>query len=200
MARRSERGAAAAAPEAGRGLWVVPLLAILNLLLYFMISMGLVTDFGVSIFWWKAGSIVFQLILCAVLIKVLIASYSSDRTAVAGEDEGEIEAASRPGTRPRAPAPARAAPAAPRSTTTPRTELLAYPEKVSGGVYATTLVRVDDRRVLKLRTLLARACLLCDEQGECWSTVRSNLNFEDFRSNVDCKEGLKSFKAKNSGM
>ncbi|MEM4729723.1 MAG: hypothetical protein QXH42_08220 [Thermoplasmata archaeon] len=203
MAKKSERGAPAAEPERGRGLWVVPLLAILNLLLYFFISMGLITDFGLPIFWWKAGSIVFQFVLCIILIRVLITSYSSDRLSASQEFEEDIsETTPKPELRGRAreTLPARDSQAAPVRAAPRGPKVIEYPEEVSGGIYATTLVRVDDDRVLKLRTLLARACLLCDEQGDCWSTLSGTGKADELRFNVDCREGLQSIRLKKSGM
>ncbi|MGQ9582704.1 MAG: hypothetical protein ACUVV6_04220 [Thermoplasmatota archaeon] len=193
MAKMKAKGAPEEPPRAGGGLWAVPLLALLDVILYFLISMGVLTDFGLPIFWWKVGSVAFQLVLCAILVT----SHAFDRMAVSGDDEeeaeggkGVVEAPPKARARPATPKPARAAPAAPRPAA-PRMRILGYPKKVSGEIYAITMVNVGDGRALKLRTPLGRACLLCDEQDACWSAARRDLEVDRFRSNVDCRAGLK---------
>ncbi len=197
MAKKEVRGARGDAPRAGGGLWIVPVLAVLNVVLYFLISMGVLTDFGLPLFWWKVGSVAFQLILCVVLVT----THAFDRMAGTSEDEEDFEAGGagapqKARAKPAPPRPARAMPPAPRQAA-PRAQLIAYPKKVSGEIYAVTMVNVGGGRALKLRTPLGRACLLCDEQAACWSVARQNLGVERFRANVDCRAGLN---LKSSGM
>jgi hypothetical protein len=71
-------------------------------------------------------------------------------------------------------------------------EVVEYPEKTSGGIYADTHVPIGGGRFLKLRTMVARSCLLCDEQDNCYSLVRHSFSMGDFKSNIDCKDGFKS--------
>jgi len=71
-------------------------------------------------------------------------------------------------------------------------EVVEYPEKTSGGIYADTHVPIGGGRFLKLRTMVARSCLLCDEQDNCYTLVRHSVSMGDFKSNIDCRDGFKS--------
>ncbi len=211
MAKKKEKSGK---PERGGmspALWLVPVLSILNLLYYFLLSMGYdLPTFGFGIDRWKIGSAIFQ----GALLVVLALSHALDRRAPAAEcepvsavaEEVEEEPA------PRAKAGRKAPPAKPGPTTAPaaaksaapaakapapeatplsgRKEVLEYPPKVSGGIYADSHIPLGGGRHLKLRTLIARSCLLCDEQDRCWDIVRHDVDQDFFRTNIDCKEGL----------
>jgi hypothetical protein len=72
--------------------------------------------------------------------------------------------------------------------------LIEYPKKVAGGVYGDTIIRVDPRTKLNLRTLLVRSCLICDRQGKCWEEVMDTIPRDKFMENIDCKKGLRKLK------
>jgi hypothetical protein len=80
----------------------------------------------------------------------------------------------------------------PLKTKKPR--LVEYPKKVPGGVYGDTIVRVDPRTKLNLRTLLVRSCLICDRQERCWEEIQDVVSREDFLDNIECKKGLRKHK------
>jgi len=69
--------------------------------------------------------------------------------------------------------------------------LVEYPPQITGGVYADTLIPVGRGAILKLRTIIARACLFCDKQVECWPKSRRHISKEDFMFNTECKGGLR---------
>ena len=83
---------------------------------------------------------------------------------------------------------------APKDLKTKKPRLIEYPKKVPGGVYGDTIVRVDPRTKLNLRTLLVRSCLICDRQGKCWEEVMDTIPRDVFLENVDCKKGLRKLK------
>jgi hypothetical protein len=192
-------------------LWLVPALSILNLLYYFLLSMGYeLPTFGFGIDRWKIGSAIFQ----GALLVVLALSHALDRRAPAAVCEPEPpeaeEVVQEPA--PRAKADRKAPASKPKQTvaaptakpaaptlreeapgTTPRTagkEVFEYPPKKSGGIYADSQIPLGGGRYLKLRTLVARSCLLCDEQDRCWDIIRHEVDRDFFRTNIDCKEGL----------
>jgi hypothetical protein len=72
--------------------------------------------------------------------------------------------------------------------------LIEYPKKVPGGVYGDTIIKVDSRTKLNLRTLLVRSCLICDRQGKCWEEVMDTIPRDEFLENIDCKKGLRKLK------
>jgi len=181
-------------------LWMVPILAIIILLYYFSLSMGFDwPTFGRSMDQLKYGSV----IVLGALLGILAVSHALDRRAsVASEDDveetdvEEVEEVPAPkpktearNTSVKAPAPA---PKSPETSAKPAgKEVFEYPPKVSGGIYADSHLSIGEGRFLKLRTMIARSCLLCDEQGKCWDIVRTDVEQEFFASNIDCKEGLK---------
>lgn len=77
---------------------------------------------------------------------------------------------------------------------TKKPRLIEYPKKVPGGVYGDTIVRVDPRTKLNLRTLLIRSCMICDRQGKCWDEVQDSISNDEFVNNIDCKRGLRHLK------
>lgn len=77
---------------------------------------------------------------------------------------------------------------------TKKPRLVEYPKKVPGGVYGDTIVRVDTRTKLNLRTLLVRSCMICDRQGKCWEEIMDTIPRDDFLMNIDCKKGLRRLK------
>jgi hypothetical protein len=190
-------------------LWLVPLLSIIDLLYYFLLAMGYnLPTFGLPTLYINYGSVGIQ----GVLLVILAASHAMDRRASATsgaecepttvQEEKEAPAAKgRPAARPApagpaaaATAPAKAAPAAKTAEAPAKSasrEVFEYPPKISGGIYADSHIPVGNGRFLKLRTLVARSCLLCDEQGKCWDIVRTDVEQDYFNSNIDCKEGLK---------
>jgi hypothetical protein len=205
MAKKKEKSGGQEREGVSAALWLVPVLSIIDLLYYFLLSMGYdVPTFGLSRLYINYGSVGIQgLLLC-----VLAASHAMDRRSTAAEcedegDETEVEdVENAPAPKPRtaaAPAskkPAAAIAAAPRAPEPPAKpaasrEVFEYPPKISGGIYADSHIPVGEGRFLKLRTIIARSCLLCDEQGKCWDIVREDVEQDLFRSNIDCKEGLK---------
>lgn len=70
-----------------------------------------------------------------------------------------------------------------------------YPPKISGVIYADTYVPIDGETDVKVRTMLARACKLCDKEAECWGKVGSKISSADFNANMECKEGLREMGA-----
>jgi hypothetical protein len=77
---------------------------------------------------------------------------------------------------------------------TKKPRLVEYPKKVPGGVYGDTIVRVDPRTKLNLRTLLVRSCLICDRQEKCWEEIQDVVSRDDFLDNIECKKGLRKHK------
>lgn len=69
-----------------------------------------------------------------------------------------------------------------------------YPKQQPGAIYSDVLVpiNVKDKVLLKHRTLVARACLQCEDQVQCWPKARRVMSKEDFIANTDCKDGLRS--------
>ena len=200
MAKKKEKPNGPEREGISPALWLVPILAIIDLLYYFLLSMGYpLPTFGRSMDQLKYGSV----IVLGTLLGVLAVSHALDRRASAAfeDDAGpadvqEVEEvpvakarteAKPPAARAIAPVPKAAEP---RSTPAGR-EVFEYPPKVSGGIYADSHIPVGEGRFLKLRTMIARSCLLCDEQGKCWDIVRTDVDQEFFASNIDCKEGLK---------
>ena len=214
MAKKSEKSAPPECPPQSAGmnpaLLLVPILAVLVLLFYLALSMGYIAPFLFTLVQWKLGTIIIQLIFVAILVT----SHALDRRSA--PDEGEVEAAEVKAEyidikeQPSAPAktkaktgvtvsgksapaaqvevPPTAAPASPKKEGTP--QIVEYPEKVSGGIYADSHLPMGDGRFLKLRTLVARSCLLCDEHDKCFTLVRHDMSAEGFNSNIDCKQGL----------
>ncbi len=78
---------------------------------------------------------------------------------------------------------------------TKKPRLVEYPKKVPGGVYGDTIVRVDPRTKLNLRTLLVRSCLICDRQEKCWEEIQDVVSRDDFLDNIECKKGLRKHKS-----
>jgi hypothetical protein len=188
-------------------LWLVPLLAVFALLFYLALSMGYIAPFLLTMYQWKWGLIIIQLVFLALLIS----SHALDkRSTPAGDEAEEVkaeivedrqEAASPPKAkaRPTVVVTGKSSGAIQESRPQPppkpapkegRREIVEYPEKVSGGIYADTHLPIGDGRFLKLRTLIARACLLCDEHDKCFTLVRHDMSAEGFNGNIDCKQGL----------
>jgi hypothetical protein len=71
-----------------------------------------------------------------------------------------------------------------------------YPPKIPGGIYSDTRLTINKNITLKMRTLIARACLLCEEQVDCWPKVRKDISKEDFKFNTECRGGLRRLGAK----
>ncbi|UCC41113.1 MAG: hypothetical protein JSV96_06715 [Candidatus Aminicenantes bacterium] len=87
----------------------------------------------------------------------------------------------------------------PKALKTKKPRLIEYPKKVPGGVYGDTIVRVDPRTKLNLRTLLVRSCMICDRQGKCWEEIMDTIPRDDFLMNIDCKKGLRRLKGPGMG-
>jgi hypothetical protein len=87
----------------------------------------------------------------------------------------------------------------PKDLKTKKPRLIEYPKKVPGGVYGDTIVRVDPRTKLNLRTLLVRSCMICDRQGKCWEEIMDTIPRDDFLMNIDCKKGLRKLKGHGGG-
>jgi hypothetical protein len=206
MAKKKDKSGGQEREGISPALWLVPVLAVIDLLYYFLLSMGYdLPRFGLSIWAFNIGSIGLQ----GALLVILSVSHALDRRATAVcEDETdeaqveEVEQAPAPRARAAAASAASAAKAAtkgaapaPKAPEPPAKsasrEVFEYPPKVSGGIYADSHIPIGEGRFLKLRTIIARSCLLCDEQGKCWDIVRTDVGQEFFTSNIDCKEGLK---------
>lgn len=214
MAKKSDKSAPAEYPPQSTGmspaLWLVPILAVLTLLLYLALSMGFIAPFIFTLYQWKLGTIIIQLLFIAVLVT----SHALDRRSAPEEDDVEasevkaeyidvleqtsspakiksktgVTVSGKPSAATRVEDAAATAPAPSKKEGKP--EIVEYPEKVSGGIYADTHLPMGDGRFLKLRTLVARSCLLCDEHDKCFTLVRHNMSAEGFKSNIDCKQGL----------
>lgn len=65
-----------------------------------------------------------------------------------------------------------------------------YPQKITGAIYGDVLVRVDKGTKVKVRTLLARSCLLCDHQEKCYKEYGEYVDEDDFLANTECKRYL----------
>ncbi|UCF07615.1 MAG: hypothetical protein JSW28_08205 [Thermoplasmata archaeon] len=87
------------------------------------------------------------------------------------------------------------APAAAKSLRMKKPRIIEYPKKVPGGVYGDTIIRVDPRSKLNLRTLLVRSCMICDRQGKCWEEIMDSIPRDQFLENIDCKRGLRTLKS-----
>ena len=81
---------------------------------------------------------------------------------------------------------------------TKKPRLIEYPKKVPGGVYGDTIVRVDPRTKLNLRTLLVRSCMICDRQGKCWEEIQDAIPRDQFLENIECKRGLRHLKGEST--
>jgi hypothetical protein len=75
--------------------------------------------------------------------------------------------------------------------------IIEYPPQITGGVYSDTLIPVGSRKLLKLRTIIARSCIICDKQMECWPKARRYVSKEDFKTNIECKGGLRRLGVKD---
>ncbi len=198
MAKKKEKSQGPEREGISPALWLVPILSIIDLLYYFLLSMGYdLPTFNQPMWIINYASVGIQ----GLLLVVLAGSHAMDRRATAACEEepeeavtDEVEEAPEPKARNVAKAAAAKAPApkAPEPPAEPAgREVFEYPPKVSGGIYADSHIPVGEGRFLKLRTLIARSCLLCDEQGRCWDIVRTDVDQDFFTSNIDCKEGLK---------
>ena len=191
------------------GLRLVPLLAVLVLLFYLALSMGYLSPFIFTLYQWKWALIIIQL----VFIAILISSHALDRRSAPLEEEAgaqEVKAeimnekqkppsslkvkAKTTASAPDRPAAVPVESPSPAIGVSPsrehKPEIVEYPEKVSGGIYADTHFQIGDGKYLKLRTLIARSCLLCEEHDSCFTLVRHDMSMEGFDSNIDCKQGL----------
>jgi len=74
-------------------------------------------------------------------------------------------------------------------------DVVEWPSRITGAIYGDVSIPLGNGDALKLRTLLARSCLLCDNQGKCWEEWRDSLQMDDFLANADCKQGLKRLAA-----
>ncbi len=66
----------------------------------------------------------------------------------------------------------------------------AYPANLAGGVYGNSFIGIDDGSVLKMRSLMAKPCAVCEERATCWDSYKDKMRYNYFLSNVDCKAGL----------
>ena len=213
MAKKKEKSTRPEVPTGSAGmspaLWLVPLLAVLVLLFYLALSMGYLAPFIFTLFQWKWILIGIQLLFIAILIS----SHALDKRSTSGEEyttaeevKAEIIEEKQQPSAPLKPIGKTAVavsgksaptPTVPRYTATPvpakpesNGGIVEYPEKVSGGIYADTHLPIGDGRFLKLRTLIARSCLLCEEHDKCFTLVRQDMSADGFDSNIDCKQGL----------
>jgi hypothetical protein len=213
MAKKKEKSTRPEVPTGLAGmspaLWLVPFLAVLVLLFYLALSMGSLVPSIFTLFQWKLILIGIQLLFIAILISSHALDKRStvcDEGAAAEEVKAEIIEEKQ---QPSAPLKTKGktavavsgksvpAPTVPRSSATPvaakpesNANIVEYPEKVSGGIYADTHLPLGDGRFLKLRTLIARSCLLCEEHDKCFTLVRQDMSADGFDSNIDCKQGL----------
>ena len=200
MAKKKDKSASPEREGISPALWLVPILAIFILIYYFILSMGYdLPTFDRTMEQLKWGSV----IILGVLLGVLAGSHALDRRATAvcedETEEGNVqEAEDAPAAKARTTGKAAPATTIARAARVPEPpakpaarEIFEFPPKVSGGIYADSHISLGEGRFLKLRTQIARACLLCDEQGKCWDIVRTDVDQDFFQSNIDCKEGLK---------
>jgi len=89
--------------------------------------------------------------------------------------------------------------APPKGLKMKKPRLIEFPKKVPGGVYGDTIIRVDPRTKLNLRTLLVRSCMICDRQGKCWEEIMDSIPREDFLDNIECKKGLRKLRSHGTG-
>ena len=75
--------------------------------------------------------------------------------------------------------------------------IVEYPPQITGGIYSDSLTPIGKGKILKLRTIIARSCLICDKQVECWPKARRVVSKEDFKSNIECKGGLRRLGVKD---
>jgi hypothetical protein len=213
MAKKKEKSTQTEFPPGSAkmspALWLVPLLAVLVLLFYLALSMGYIAPFLLTLYQWKWALIIIQF----VFIAVLVSSHALDKRSTPSEEDAGaqvvkaeiIEEKQQPTTPLKAKAKTavlisgKSSPALAesRSTAPPapariedKPRIVEYPEKVSGGIYADIHLPIGDGRFLKLRTLIARSCLLCEEHDRCFTLVRHEMDAEGFNSNIDCKQGL----------
>jgi hypothetical protein len=198
MAKQKEKTKKRATGGLSPVFWAVPLLAILDLLFYLLMSMGYISPFFFSKERWSWIAIGVQFILMAVLViphvverRVLPeeeepSPMPAEAKAPVAKARPKEKTAASTGTRSSSKGPA------PQAVTVKagKPEVVEYPEKISGGIYADSHVPIGDGKFLKLRSMIARSCLLCDEQNRCWDIIRSDIDEADFKSNTDCKEGL----------
>ena len=211
MAKKKEKSTKPEAPPESTGmspaLWLVPFLAVLVLMFYLALSMGYIAPFLLTMYQWKWALIIIQF----VFIATLISSHALDKRSTSVEEDAgaqEVKAeiiyekqkppappkakakTATPASEKPAPAPVESRPLAAPIKNEGKPEIVEYPEKVSGGIYADTHLQIGDGKFLKLRTLIARSCLLCEEHDRCFSLVRHEIGAEGFNSNTDCKQGL----------
>ena len=69
-----------------------------------------------------------------------------------------------------------------------------YPKQAPGAIYSDVLIPINmkDKVLLKHRTLVAKACLQCEDQVMCWPKARRVMSKDDFIANTECKDGLRS--------
>ena len=146
--------------------WLAPLLAFLFMawvmLLHVSPDFYHTFPFPFSLSVWRLGAIIFLLVL---LVAELVAYASVGRSHITEE---EILSASKK-----------------------EVAQVEYPAKIFGVIYADTYIPLEDDEELKLRTMLARACSLCEKEEECWEKHSGILAREDFNSNLECVKGLR---------
>lgn len=67
----------------------------------------------------------------------------------------------------------------------------AYPINLDGGVYGDSFIDIDGDCTLKMRSMMAKPCALCEEREICWSEYKDKMRYNYFLGNVDCKNGLR---------
>ena len=222
MAKKGDKNAARQPSRTSPALWLAPALAVLVLLFYMALYMGYIAPFLFSLTYWKYGAVIIELVLIFGLASHAWGRRTADEECEVVKPEYiEVREQATPKAKSTKVAPAARSPATtPQTpvTTTPKAapaaaskgvpvakapveetskdggkpEVVEYPEKTSGGIYADTHVPIGGGRFLKLRTMVARSCLLCDERDNCYSLVRHSISMGDFKSNIDCKDGFKS--------
>ncbi len=175
----------------GAWIWLIPILGILTFL--FTLRLYISQDFyaqysmGISLQTWKsltAGAMILYII-------VLMLVYISKRPTE-GEEEEQVEALP-------VAAEEKSGAVVVEDITEEEEETIEYPPKITGAIYGDALIDIGNKKKLLLRTLLARLCIVCDNQDACWEQVKDTISREEFYDNVECKFGLKKLAAKKSG-
>lgn len=146
-----------------------PLLAIIVMLWVFLLhaspSLFHMFPFGITLGQWR----IISLVLLALVLAAEGYTYMNVGEASGGSAE---EAEIKPGKR-----------------------TIEYPPKITGVIYADTYVTLSDSRDVKVRTMLARTCPLCENKDDCWEKTKGKISEDDFASNMECMEGLRELGA-----
>ncbi|OYT58357.1 hypothetical protein B6U70_00850 [Euryarchaeota archaeon ex4484_162] len=74
--------------------------------------------------------------------------------------------------------------------------ILTFDTWITIGIILYVILIIMELIIIKLRTLLVRACMLCGKRVECWPKYRGKVDKEDFLANIDCIDGLERLSKK----